>query len=170
MRHKWRTKDKDKEEINERLVLCSGQFSVGLCCLVTCTLVGRESEDAGPRWWSNPFNMLTYRHGVQFFCITATVQCPCSFTGLLAWGGVSLDRYSFFFFLINCPDTYLNLASPLIKKLTVSIPVAYCRWQRHTRGKWLAIPFRFHKLCGHRLLFSLPMAPAPKPMRTGSMV
>lgn len=49
MRHKWRTKDKDKEEINERLVLCSGQFSVGLCCLVTCTLVGRESEDAGPR-------------------------------------------------------------------------------------------------------------------------
>lgn len=49
MRYKWRAKDKDKEEIDERLVLCSGHFSVGLCCLVTCTLMGRESEDAGPR-------------------------------------------------------------------------------------------------------------------------
>lgn len=48
MRHKWRAKDKDKEEIDERLVLCSGHFSVGLC-LVTCTLVGRDSEDAGLR-------------------------------------------------------------------------------------------------------------------------
>lgn len=35
MRHKWRAKDKDKEEIDERLVLCSGHF---LCESLSCDL------------------------------------------------------------------------------------------------------------------------------------
>ena len=50
MRQTWRAKDKGKEEeIDERWVLCSGPFSVGRCCFVTCTLMGREGEGAGRR-------------------------------------------------------------------------------------------------------------------------